>query len=126
MFDYRIDAFSNRLSSCYLRVYKLPDNVAVVIATELAENKGPSVTNSAEAWATEAVTEYGLDQRRTYFVEHYDARSYAPPRRLRDEDRETYDFVSFLWDGDRGACQPKWRPSTREEIEKLVGQSLEE
>ncbi len=122
-FDYKVDAWSSRWSSCFLRVYQIADRIAVVVATELTENPGPSITNSAEALATEVVKEYSLDPERTYFVEHYDHRTSA----MRDPADSSYDFVEFTWqkDADRWlACCAKWKPSNKSEIEKLIGEAL--
>ena len=123
-FDYKVDNWSSRWSSTFLRVYSLADRVAVVIATEVADNPGPSITNSAEALATEVVKEYNLDPLRTYFVEHYDRRkdgSYGA--KVSDLDKETYDFVEFSWT-DRVACCAKWKPAAKDVIEKLIGEPL--
>lgn len=120
VFDYR-DPSYGRDSSCRLRVYEMNKvdmfEYNVVIATEISRNPGPSVTNTAEAWAAEVCTEYELDPKRTYFVEHYDHRTNV------DRDQETYDFIEFTWRGDR-AESPKWRPGTKTEIEKLVGEAI--
>ncbi len=119
IFDYKVDSYSGRMSSCQLRVYQYMDEIAIVIATEITNNPGPSITNSAEAWATEAVAEYGLDPLKTHFIEHYDHRTSA----LRDPEDTSYDFVGFEWHAGI-AEKPKWKHATREEIEKLIGESL--
>ncbi len=116
-FDYRDPNFGND-SSCFLRVYKIADGVTVAVATELADNKGPSITNSAETLWCEVVKEYGLDPTTTYFVEHY------PHRGTEDE---TYDFVELHWyDDNTLARHPKWRHVPRQEVEKLIGEPLGE
>ncbi len=123
-FDYNPDRWSNRMSSCYLRVYQLPNRIALVIATELAANMGPSITNSAEALATQVVREYGLDPEKTHFVEHYDRRkdgSYGAA--VKEFDDESYDFVSFTWEDGR-AGHAKWKPASKEIIEVLIGEKL--
>ena len=108
-FDYRDPSFGND-SSCHLRVYQfLSAGIAVAIATELRENRGPSITNSAESLWREVVKEYDLDPEKTHFVEHY-----------RDD---VYDFVSFDWI-DGYPIKPNWRHGTKEEIEKLIGEKL--
>jgi hypothetical protein len=121
VFDYRVDAWSGRESTCRIRVYQIKDGHAVVIATELEENKGPSVTNSAEAWAREACTEYSLDPFKTYFFEHYDGGSY---RGLSYDEEERYAAVSFEWFAGI-AEKPKWTHATRADIEKLIGEKFD-
>lgn len=125
-FNYKVDSWSSRWSCCFLRVYQVADRINVVIATELTENQGPSITNSAEALATEVVKEYDLDPERTYFVEHYDHRTSA----LRDRADTTYDFVEFTWQKDREtgrqlACCAKWKHAGKDAVEKLVGEEIE-
>lgn len=124
VFDYKVDQWSSRTSSCYVRVYELTDRMAVVVATEIAENHGPSITNSAEPLATEVVKEYDLEPERTCFVEHYDRRaggSYGAS--VAELEEETYDFVEFSW-RDRIAHSAKWRHGSRAEVEKLIGVKL--
>ncbi len=111
VFDYNPDRWSGRMSTCHLRVYRLANNVAFAIATELAENRGPSITNSAEALATAVVREYDLDPDKTHFIEHY---THEP---------ETYDLVSFTWK-DGLACCATWKPTSKEVIEHSIGASL--
>jgi hypothetical protein len=123
-FDYRDPSYGND-SSCWLRIYQLAGGIAVAIATEIGDNKGPSITNTAEAWAREAQKEYSLDPNKTWFVEHYDRRgngSYGAP--VKEMEAETYDIVSFQWDYDGLPRQPKWRPIPKKELEALIGEQL--
>jgi hypothetical protein len=122
-FDYRDPSYGND-SSCWLRVYRLPDDIAVVIATELAENKGPSVTNTAEAWARAAVEEYDLDPAKTHFFENYER---TPTDRLETWDRVEFDWIGAGDDDEVPWGYPtkaRWTPASKKEIEKLIDEKL--
>ena len=58
-------------SCCALEVLRLSDGRTVVIATELADNPGTSVTNAFEIVATEACRRFAIDPARLAWVEHY-------------------------------------------------------
>jgi hypothetical protein len=114
-FDYSDPSYGND-SSCHLRIYRMTDYVTVAIATELAENKGPSITNSSEALWREVVKEYDLDPEKTWFVEHYPGNS--------EYDKYSFSTVSFTWLGEY-ATKPQWKHITRQEIERLIGERLD-
>ncbi len=98
-FEYRTGLAT--LSVCRLRVYESWAGM-VLLASELADNPGPSITNSAEALATALAERYGIDAGRAVFIEHYDQASYRGLRR-----EPTFDAVSFTWAGGR-ALMPRW------------------
>lgn len=122
-FDYNPDRWSGRMSSCHLRVYQLANKVAVVVATELASNMGPSITNSAEALATAVVSEYDLDPEKTHFIEHYDHDSGDVDSHAEPKKNQTYDLVIFRWEAGR-ACCASWKPTSPDIIEHLIGEKL--
>ena len=99
-FKYRTGGLA-ALSVCRLRIYERWAGV-ILLASELADNPGPSITNSAEALATALAERYGIDGGRAVFIEHYDQASY---RGLPSE--PTFDAVSFTWTRGR-ASLPRW------------------
>lgn len=116
--------------ACDLRVWQLKDGHNVVIATELNDSPGASVTNSAERWAAEACREYVLDPLQTIFIEHYDRRDGKVDPCF---PAETYDSITFTWDDARcykefdqvlHAKNPQWKHMKKEEVEALVGEKL--
>ncbi len=106
--------------ACRLRVYALRDGRHVVIATELENSPGASVTNSAERWAEESVKEYGLSPVSTVFIEHYDRGGTS----REFPDGHSFSTVSFRWSADR-AEMPKWVHATREMVEVLIAEPLQ-
>ncbi len=108
-------------AACRLRVYQITPELNVVLASELANNEGPSVTNSFEVIATEACREYDLKPGTCIFVEHYDYR--GAPHYVNPLGEETFDFVDLTWRADR-AESPKWRHGTKEQVCNLIGEML--
>lgn len=74
----------------------------VVLATELGDaNPGPSVTNAAEAIATDVLQRYALDATRMLFVAHSDERSSGTAATQRRDGAEDFDRVGFAVTADR-------------------------
>lgn len=80
---------------CWIRVYEL-NNKFVVIATELKENPGMSVTNAVEIVASQVVAKLEIDPRKATFFEHYnyDGVSYDQRSEL-NEFAHSLDRVTF-------------------------------
>ncbi len=90
------------------RVFRLSTGLDVLIATELLdheENPRPSITNTVENFAMEAVEVFGLDPERLAVYEHYD---YRGAGHKPNGEAETYDEVSFERGGEE-ARRPQWR-----------------
>jgi len=81
---------SRRAAFCEIEVPGLVDGRTAIIATELSENPGMSITNAAEEAATAVCRQLGIDPHRLVWIEHYDANSY------RDRGtEESFDVVTF-------------------------------
>ena len=93
----------------------------VVIATELEDNPGTSVTNAAERLATAIWHLLERPLNGMIWVEHYTDRAFIGGR---PTFKERFDIVEFEADSWQGLKKPKWRSSTKEEVEALVGQAL--
>lgn len=118
-------------SKCRVRVYS-PDDAArdshVVIVTELPDNPGSSVTNSAEVIAAEVMARFHL-QPPVVFVEHY-------PRDGGIPGGESFDLVVFSHCEIRRIARvagvmirelgppAAWKPLDRITVETLVGAPL--
>ena len=83
-------------SACNITIHR---SLQLVVAEQTGE--GQSVTNACEVIATEVVRRYGIDPKRMLFIEHY-------PAEQRPTDGESFDLVSFRWDGKR-FWNPDWR-----------------
>ena len=106
-------------SSCWLRLYQAPDRT-VVIATEVDDNPGPSMTNMAEHLATEVTWTFGLSLDALVWIEHYPARRVVGGRpRL----AASFDLVTFTCTP-QGLRAPQWQRISQAEVEALIGQPL--
>ena len=119
VFSYR--GYHGCRSLCRLRIYK-PEDVAggpwVVIASELADNPGTSVTNACERIATAVWQKLERPASGMVFVEHYPDRAFIGAKPLFVE---RYDLVGFQIDPWHNLRAPRWRASCRNEIEELIG-----
>lgn len=93
-------------SSCGITAGRTTDGRIVVIATELPDNPGTSITNMAEHLATAICQNLGIDPHRLVWIEHY------PARPGRDA---TWDLVTFKLQPEGflrrwRLCRPQWRP----------------
>jgi hypothetical protein len=113
-------------STCHLFVIKDAEK-ALVIATELKENPGMSVTNSSEALATLCAAQFTLDPERTTFIEHYNAeRSYGAKRLavpIKGNSADNYSVVTYTWARKglvKTASYAQWKYLTEEEYQALL------
>jgi hypothetical protein len=70
-FDYA--GLHGRPARCGLELIELPNVRTVIIATELSDNPGVSVTNFAEELATLVCNMFGIDPAILVWIEHYPA-----------------------------------------------------
>lgn len=101
---------------CRVRIFRR-SNCAVVIVSEVPDNPGMSVTNPAEVIATQVVRESGLDPRTTLWIEHYPDRK--RPAQHDPVFQETWDLVTFQWDGQE-ARHPRWRRLEKNEVLEMI------
>lgn len=81
-------------------VFELVGDARVVVCTELADNRGPSVTNSWP-WLASALAEHlDLQPERTRFLEHYCHLSYEGGATM-----ESFDLVHLAWHGTKAQMQ---------------------
>jgi hypothetical protein len=106
-------------SYCWLRIYTAPGQT-VVLATELDENPGTSITNMAERLATEVTRTFGLALDTLLWIEHYPARQGLDGR---PQFPESFDQVTFTRTS-RGLQCPQWRRLSQAHVEILLGQTL--
>ena len=114
---------------CRLRIYDNDDG-AVVILSELADNAGISVTDTAGDLATEIAALYHLTPATTTWIEHYGPFSYSDGRR-----DETFDEITFSWHAVDGifpkagniliARRPDWHRLTVTELLAILPGDIE-
>lgn len=82
--------------------FRRSDGGDLVVCSELAENRGASVTNAWPQLATALVREWGLDPEKTTFIEHYHPGSYAAS--VSDGvKKDSFDRVVLTWSGGRAS-----------------------
>ena len=131
-FDYK--GYHGCESHCLIDLYRHPNDLTVVVATEPdydVEDSGTSVTNAAEHIATEVCKQYNIPMLKLVFIEHYDYQSFHSRGR-----EETWDLVTFTrerapvrghWDYPRGEMvftTAKWQPLSVEQKDRLIAGDL--
>jgi hypothetical protein len=104
---------------CRLRIFEVPGEAPVVIATELPDNPGTSVTNFAEHLATAVWHLLERPPAGLTWIEHY------PPQETGTRREESFALVLFTQIDGR-YYGPRWRHVTREEVETLIGGALDQ
>jgi hypothetical protein len=115
---------------CRVRIYLSEDELdaPVVICTELPDNPGTSITNSAEQIAAEVMRAYPMLEVPFVWIEHH------PPQST-DRETETFDLVTFsgyeiterapdLGEFRYTIGEPTWKRLDRPSVEALVGEPL--
>ncbi len=114
---------------CRVRIYEPTEDGDhhVVVLSELADNRGQSVTHAIEQLAGEVILANALPSSETVDVEHYPAEAHPP-------NAETFDLVTFARTDPEPALragawalefgEPSWLRIDRETVETLIGQPL--
>jgi len=129
-FEYR--GFHGCKCCCKLELLPLAEGRTAVIATEMLENRGTSITNVAEHLASYVCDRFGIDPERLVWIEHYGYDSPFHPREPRDYDLVTFERRApekIVWapavlrmhpDGWPGYFEePEWRIMREEDWRKL-------
>jgi hypothetical protein len=106
---YRFRGFHGCDAWCALEILQGRGGRTVVIATEVKDNPGTSITNVCEHLAYSVWLEFSIDPSKLVWIEHY---GYPAPGDSRRHPR-SYDLVTFdiLPAGhDAVFAHPKWRP----------------
>ncbi len=133
-FDYK--GFFGHLARCYIRIWTGRGQLPVVLATELPDNPGTSITNAAELVAAQVWQQLLPDvpEAREGFdwIERYPARPgrHAPLHRAMDG--ETLDLVTFALGEKRDGVQQlamdrsahPWQRISRADVERMIGGPL--
>ncbi|NET55382.1 MAG: hypothetical protein F6K47_04095 [Symploca sp. SIO2E6] len=103
--DLSTEAFQGE-AKCRVRV-----NGNTVIASELPDNPGMSLTNAAEEVAMQVAGHYEIPLGELTWIEHY-------PEEPNHE--ESFDRVDFSFERGR-LTKPRWKPITKEEAIGMLG-----
>ena len=110
---YAFRGFHGCASWCALEILTLKEGRTVVIATEIVDNPGTSITNVCEHLAYWVCVEFSIDPSKLIWIEHY---GYPSP--VKSIGPRTYDLVTFtiLPPGHEAVfAEPKWRPMRDED-----------
>ena len=97
-------------TSCRVELWGHPEQ-ALVIATEIPENTGKSISSVVTELALEVVRAFRLDWLGLTWISHYPTRSVVHP--------ETFYLVEMKWTGS-GFSEPLAREISPFEVEKLI------
>ena len=102
-------------SKCGLLTVKKKDGQTVAIVTEIyRQNPGTAVTECVETLASQLLAESRATPENFIFIEH------SPDLRSKlTFYGETFDRVSFDWDGNR-FTNPQWKRLEREQVDALL------
>ena len=118
---YHYKGYRGCASRCDILINKQGDQV-VVLATELTDNPGTSITNMAEDLAREICVKNSIPFNRLVWIEHYPERR-SPLIGLVSE--ATYDRVEFVSDRGTYLRNPSWTRISREDVDALMAQDGE-
>ena len=106
-------------SRCGLQFFTGPTGESVVVATELIDNLGTSITNMAERLATRVCRDFNIDPERLLWIENYADLVDGPAERT----PQSFDLVTFEWHGGTFS-NPRWRHMSYAEVRFLTGGAL--
>lgn len=116
--NFKFKVTLNRESVCWLRVWKNQEEV-VVVATELSDNTGPSITNASEELANEVCKVFELkDPDKIIWIEHYP----GTPSFTEHFDQVT--FSKYISGNEFFLISPVWKYIKGEDVGLLVGERI--
>jgi hypothetical protein len=74
--EFQYQGHQRQLSICELTMLQTPDRL-IVIATEIAQNPGTSITNAYKLLAQKIVEEFQINPLTALWIEHYNDKSYT-------------------------------------------------
>ncbi len=102
-------------SKCGLRTIHRKDGKTLVIITEIyRQNPGTAITDCIASLATQLLTQINASPEDLLFIEH------SPDLRSKlTFYGETFDLVTFSWDGNQFS-DPDWTRISREEVDAMM------
>ncbi len=112
--------YGTRQGMCRIRIYHTQLHT-IVVASELCDNRGTSVTSFIDGVATKVAQEFDLCPDRLVLIEHRP----SPARIFSSSDE--YTLVHLDYHGSIEAfSNPRWRRLSREEVEVLIEEAIHE
>lgn len=105
-----------------LRIYRLTANRTLVIATEMMENEGPSVTNCVETLIEFVYRKYEIEKSNMFWVEHYGPESYQFSKDASEEDK-AHRFSQVFTTGSSNSAY-SWRYLSIETILGILSEGV--
>ena len=104
-------------SFCLLRVYQTDLDKIFIIATELKDNPGMSITNAIETVMSQAVLRFGFNPNEVILIEHYNDNDVYGSQ----EELDRFDRIKMQWNN-RFECyeNPGWFHVGSGEFNKLL------
>jgi len=101
-------------SRCGIKVVRKGDKHIFVVTELFEENPGTSITDACARLANRLLSEHGLTPDQLVYIEHCPDRGSALQHY-----QETFDLVTFEWDGAK-LTNPDWKRITREQADEML------
>ena len=112
--------FGSRQGICRIRIYQTRLHT-VVVASELRQNRGATVTSFIDGLATKVAQQYDLPTDRLVVIEHRPGLDAFLPA------SDEYSLVQLDYHGTLGIfSNPRWRALSRSEVEVLIEEAIHE
>jgi hypothetical protein len=137
---YLYSGYFNHPAICHLRIYIARGSLPVVIATELDNNIGVSITHqfaelATDVWRQRLLPQHSQARDGCLWIEHHPGRRAQTQPQTTDQAAkypggtpETFDRVLFNFtlgdDGVERLSEPVRVPMSRAEVERIIGQSF--
>ena len=120
-FLYDFEGYHGYPSQCRIQIFSVTARSVVVVASELPDNPGTSITNRAE-WIANQLYER-LDQPEDFiWIEHYPEDAYGG----NPDPEHTESFAIVEFDVENGKLtRPDWTHVTKPQVEQLIHRPLE-
>ena len=102
-------------SRCRIRVYEAEGDISVpsvLVATEIDDNPGTSVTNRIEVIATEVYRLLERPEAGLRVIEHYTSNAIAPER---------FALVTMEREAGKTFSTPRWKHLSLVQVEEIIG-----